>query len=392
MGGEIKILDKEQGERGTCFRFNVFLTACQPATGDIEEEGTYLSNDRFPSDIHHRFGMHVRSLPPRSEASHVILLLAGKERTKVTKRLIKSFGLKVSIVKRSKDLFHVLERIKQKMGLSQFSSPEISVVDTMHNSPSNNSNETSGTKDEHSSSLLIVIDANAASVSELCSVIANFRKDIQNSRCKFVWLENPVKRNDSKELEDKQMTPPCDHILSKPLHGSHLFRVLGLLPEFGGAFQSNFSEGKTEVTEEIHCSSQESGIQLEVRTTIVQKNDFEQMVIHKTDGEGSNKPLNGKNVLVVEDDRTLCMLSTTMLHKLGATIHVCENGKEAFDLVCKTLRNNKEGALPFDYIFMDCKVLFLTIYVFVAFKNEFRITFICQIPGSAHMDSFSLYL
>ncbi|KAK2974898.1 hypothetical protein RJ640_013754 [Escallonia rubra] len=30
MGGEIKIIEKEQGETGTCFRFHIFLTTCDP--------------------------------------------------------------------------------------------------------------------------------------------------------------------------------------------------------------------------------------------------------------------------------------------------------------------------------------------------------------------------
>ena len=80
-------------------------------------------------------------------------------------------------------------------------------------------------------------------------------------------------------------------------------------------------------------------------------------MVSENDQVGDNKALNGKNVLLVEDDRTLCMLAKTILYKLRATLHVCENGKEALDLVETTLKN--KASLPFDYIFMNCKVLCL---------------------------------
>lgn len=78
MGGEIKIVDKDiQGERGSCFRFSVALTLRHPPT----------------TGIHRCFGMHLEANRPRSDASHVILFLAGEERRRVTKRLMQRFGL-----------------------------------------------------------------------------------------------------------------------------------------------------------------------------------------------------------------------------------------------------------------------------------------------------------
>ncbi|KAF7143306.1 hypothetical protein RHSIM_Rhsim05G0132700 [Rhododendron simsii] len=71
----------------------------------------------------------------------------------------------------------------------------------------------------------------------------------------------------------------------------------------------------------------------------------------------SESSLSGKRVLVVEDVEILCKLATTSLHKFGAIVDVCVNGKEAFDQVCKVLTDQRsEGqsqALPYDYIFMD---------------------------------------
>ncbi|GFP80347.1 histidine kinase cki1 [Phtheirospermum japonicum] len=350
MGGEIKIMDKEQGEKGTCFRFNVFLTAYHPAEGDTDEQLSYMND----TDIHRHFGMHFRSLPPRSDASHVVLFLAGEERGKISKRLLRSLGVKVLVVKRTVDFFHALERIKQTIeDPTQInSSSEICVVDTLHKSPSHHSSDglsSSDPKGELSSPILVVIDSNAAPVSELSPILASFRKEVQNVRCKFVWFENPVRRNEEPE-DEKTMTRLCDHVLTRPLHGSHLYRVLCLLPEFGGVFQTNLNPiGKSQ------CQT------VEVKTVQVPKN------------EGGQKPLNGKNILVVEDDITLCMLSTKLLSKLGATIHVCKNGKEALDLVSETLIYKMEGGLLFDYIFMDCRVSTTYYYnSFYFFKNYFK--------------------
>ncbi|GER49464.1 histidine kinase 1 plant [Striga asiatica] len=327
MGGEIKIVNKEHGQRGTCFRFNVFLIARDRTSGDIEEGiMSYANND--DGDIHSRFGMHFRSVPPKSDASHVILYIAGEARRKISKRLIRSFGLRVLAVKRTVDFHRALERIKQKA--DPMSSPET----FRESSP----------KEERPSSILVVIDSNAGPVSELSAALAGFRKEVQNAACKFVWLENLVKQNSSLG-DEKMIVRLCDHVLSRPLHGSHLYRVLGLLPEFGG---SSLLGGKTQITEDIHFYSKERKIQTaEVKIVRAPENEVESI---------EKKPLEGKNVLVVEDDNTLRMLSTKILGKLGANIQVCQNGEEALDLVCQRLKDGEEGGLPFDCIFMDCKM------------------------------------
>ncbi|KAL0357275.1 UNVERIFIED_CONTAM: Histidine kinase CKI1 [Sesamum calycinum] len=330
MGGEIKILDKEQGERGTCFRFNVFFIACHHIKCDIEEQGASTNTNAYgyPIDVHHLLG---GSLPPTRDGSRVILFLAGEERKRVSKRLIQSFGVKVLVVRNNQDLLYVLELIKKKRDLSLPSSETI-MVDTLQK-PSNNSNKSrplSSSSKRSSGLILIVIDAKATSVSELHPVLANFRKEVQN--CKFVWLENLVGRNN---FEDDKTPPPYDHILSKPLHGSQLYHVLGLLPEFGGSIQLNNPEDKTIMTPEVHHFSQGIRYSDQVITVPIQKNEVEQVVIHETNKESINEqlPLNGKNVLVVDDHKIQLKLSATVLRKLGASPHVCENGKDAYDLM-----------------------------------------------------------
>lgn len=179
--------------------------------------------------------------------------------------------------------------------------------------------------------ILIVVDACAGPFSKLNSVVANLKKETKNIQCKVVWLNNPFIR--AKSPEKNRPSLPCDHTLSKPFHGSSIRRVLGLLPEYGGIYQCS-SPISTEATQET------------------------QRAVHSS--TMSESTLSGKRVLVVEDVEILCKLATTNLHKLGAIVNVCVNGKEAFDRVCKVLGDQRsEGqsqALPYDYIFMDCEV------------------------------------
>lgn len=85
--------------------------------------------------------------------------------------------------------------------------------------------------------------------------------------------------------------------------------------------------------------------------------------LHKSDSTICEKPLNGKRVLVVDDGACPRKLTVNNLHKLGATVEVCKDGKEALDEVVRILRaQTEEGrcrSLPYDFILMDCKVRLL---------------------------------
>ncbi|CAL5402062.1 unnamed protein product [Camellia sinensis] len=353
MGGEIKIVDKDPGERGTCFSFNIFLTTSHSLSTDNEkpEDNLTLNSEISLTDSHQHFGLHRRSPSPRSEGSHIVLLIAGEERRKVSKKVIENLGLKVSVAKQAKDLFHILKKAKHRLDLSQYSSSEKSELCTneyLSKSESGNSNSRGSNSKSSTSFILIVIDSSAGNFYELCSIVGNFKKDIPNPRCKVVWLENPVML--SRGHEEHGSAPPWDHILSKPFHGSRLYRVLGLLPEFGGMFQCNSHRFRIETDPKVENTRNEIG-----------EHSLKQIVM-ETDGEKrSERPLNGKKVLVVDNLKLLRMVVAAEIRKLGANVDVCENGKEAFDRVCKVLgdQRREEGdsqALPYDYIFMDCEM------------------------------------
>ncbi|KAH0928838.1 hypothetical protein HID58_014565 [Brassica napus] len=331
MGGEIRIIDKAMGEKGTCFQFNVLLSAAsesQVSRQDTEE------GEHMPWAIKTSSGgsMSIRNMSPRlhnwlssspkQERSRVVLLMKDGERRRVTEKHIKSLGIKVTVVKRWEHLIHVLERVsgfsrQGSMGRNESlssSSRELPLIgmdgiDSRSQTPKR-------TRHGFSPALLVVIDAETGHFPELYDIVEQFRRGLHHGlSCKVVWLND---RGQGSERGDIS----C----SKPLHGSCLNRVLKMLPEFGG-------------TEP------------------------------KEDKQGAFKPsedelLSGKRVLLVDDDRITSSIATIKLKKMGASeVKQCYNGKEAVRLVSEwlTQREHGEGGssevlLPLDYIFMDCQM------------------------------------
>ncbi|XP_052170489.1 histidine kinase CKI1-like [Diospyros lotus] len=378
MGGEIKIVDKEPGERGTRFRFNIFLATSQPFPADIEEPGDHISIniDSPPADSHQNFPL-IRC--PQSDRSHVVLVIAGDERRRISRRFIESYHIKVSTCKRGKDLSYILNKLKYKLDSSQ-SSPEKNQSRVIDNTTASGSNSgancsSSGTKLDgldHSAVLnyrkcssrgssnlvLIILDAASESFLELCSIVENFKKCMVDSLCKVVLLENPVTR--TKARKEAKSVLQFDYFVSKPFHGSYLKQVLGLLPEFGSWNQCNSPIITSETIQDV-----ESSVPPNATTDSAASSGAQQAVIHEYEHDHDhlrrgNKPLNGKNVLIVEDQQILRKLATVFLSKLGAIVETCCDGKEAFDRVCKVLgdqmRDGHPQTLPYDYIFMDCEM------------------------------------
>jgi len=50
MGGDIRIIDKEPGERGTCFNINIKLPTYEAESADAAEEFPGTHNDRCPAN------------------------------------------------------------------------------------------------------------------------------------------------------------------------------------------------------------------------------------------------------------------------------------------------------------------------------------------------------
>ncbi|GAV87479.1 Response_reg domain-containing protein/HisKA domain-containing protein/HATPase_c domain-containing protein, partial [Cephalotus follicularis] len=371
MHGEIRIVEKEPGERGCRFKFNIFLTACEPELADSDEESPRMNND---NGFHQHFQL-FRAPSPKPDGSHVVLLILGDERKRVLKKCIENLNIKVTIMKQGKNLHQELERIKRKLDSPRHShsgKPESSSVE--YKSRSGSVDYGSGGNDGHliikdgnehvlphfkksnsrslSGFTILVIDTDAGEFSELSSAVANFRKDIPGSIYKVVWLCNPFKRNGDEE----RLALPCDCVVNKPLHGSRLYQVIGLLRK--ETSMNNIMKLK------IGATAQEVQNSLESNCPVVeapkpsnsQDNSPQKIVMHA----GDEKNLNGKKILLVEDFEIMCMLTTASLRKLGANVEVCKNGKEAVDQMCKVFSVLREMGystpLPYDYILMDCEM------------------------------------
>lgn len=434
MGGDIEIVDKENGERGTCFRFNVFLAIREASANDNNTQGDkdLAGGDSAAGDTQLQHmnltvkapspSLSIRTNSPRlnilspgsrHEGSHVVLLIANEERRRIAQKFMENLGINVSAVSRWERLHSTLKRLKSKFGSihSPHSSLGKSDLSSRSDSESASFKEVplsamEGT--EHKlqgykrrgapSFILLVIDATAGPFLELFNIVAEFRRELQ-CNCKVVWLDKPTSRSINFDgLEDETMDPN-DDVLLKPFHGSRLYKVIKLLPEFGGvqskshgkasrdAGSSSYSKhpyrtgksrskaGRHEIQEEGSSSSEHSRRDIMPNASVLLKTGnssgegpssrYKQTEIEEEDGETSQaqKPLRGKKILVADDSMMLRRVAEINLRHLGATVEACENGEAALQLVRSGLKDQRDlGAphiLPYDYILMDCEVVTL---------------------------------
>ncbi|MBA0728949.1 hypothetical protein Golax_022512 [Gossypium laxum] len=215
--------------------------------------------------------------------------------------------------------------------------------------------------------ILLVIDVNAESFSELWRIVAEFRRGLHSTCCKVIWLDKPT----SPCIDPKRLDPD-DEILLQPFHGSRLHRVIKLLPEFGNLSQgiSSSSESSkhpysktrlrsTQLNDEIQeyvSSSDEryskqgpsSPTLVHTRGRLKSKRKNEDSA-ESSDGE---MPLFGKRILIAEDNKMLSILAITTATQLGADVEHCENGNEALERVCNGLKAQRN----YDYVLMDCEM------------------------------------
>ncbi|GAB2212888.1 hypothetical protein Drorol1_Dr00020889 [Drosera rotundifolia] len=77
-----------------------------------------------------------------------------------------------------------------------------------------------------------------------------------------------------------------------------------------------------------------------------------------TQGQSTVDSLEGKQVVIAEDNQVLRTLANGTVSQLGASVVLCQNGSEALKLVCEGLKKETGhfAKLPFDYILMDCEM------------------------------------
>lgn len=385
MGGEIGIVDKDIGEKGTCFKFNIFLAVGEIDSNninaredDIESNGGYISS----VSVQHSAGSSTRAFTsPKQETSHVVLFIQSETRQQILQKFMETWGVKVSSVKEWEQLPYTLKRVKQKMNGSYSSQSDsssslsravsrdnsknvpLSALDGTDQIPPPLNRRTNLKKNSPNFTLL-VIDTSGGPFRELSRAVAEFKRDLHDTCCRVIWIDKPGALGNihSKGL-DKDKMPSSDLIISKPFHGSRLHHAIMLLPEFGGTFRGNsISPGRGKQNPECQ-GSEKSSYGRGKGSLVVQKG-----VEIEEEEEGSKKPLGGKRILVAEDNVVLRKVAVANVTALGAMVESCENGKKALELVCKGLSDQArklDGAaaittgsslLPYDYILMDCEV------------------------------------
>ncbi|CAH9082594.1 unnamed protein product [Cuscuta epithymum] len=322
MGGEIGIVDKEIGERGACFRFNLFLKIHPPNNLRQDIESQYGS--RSHPHNYYQCSSSSKVQGQSTLSSQVVLFIQSEERSEVVRRFLEFHGVKVSVINKGyTQLSQTLKKIRRKLstysknGLSHSSSSS-SLSSSRSRAKEAPTCASDGTQD---TVVLIIIDKRAGPFPEVSRAIAEFQRQLHQGFAKVVWIDMSSAHDTSTDI-----------VLSKPLHGSRLPQILELLPEFAP------TKGEIQVA--------------------IDKEEYEDDECGPSTRGGLvalNKPLQGKRLLIVEDtplQRKICM---AVVSQLGAQSYTCDNGAEAIRLVYEALQS-QDTQLPFDYIIMDCEV------------------------------------
>ena len=388
MHGEIGIIEKDIGEKGSCFRFNISLTICEnvaESTKEYEDENTdMMISSTSQSSV-------LTPSPSKVEAgSYVVLLIQNNERRRMSQKFMESLGIRVLAAKWPNQLHRYLKKIQRKWRSSSnkfdfgieteysskssashnscnfdvpFSSTAMDGADYVRSLFRSKTNHLRGM----TSSLgfvLMVIDANSGTFQELSEAVNEFRNSLQNAWCRVVWLANPVMPHgvSFSSREKGLMLDPDDIIKCKPFHGSRLYEVIRLLPEFGGPLPKRRVGPSASLRVSINISEACNALPRDHDDQITKPNQCE-IQEHSVTSISEIKPLSGKKVLVVDDTRLLRQLAKHCVEKLGGTVEQCENGEEALKLVSNGLSNQRKQhgsnhmRLPYDYILMDCEVI-----------------------------------
>lgn len=184
----------------------------------------------------------------------------------------------------------------------------------------------------------------------------------------LIWLEN---------LHSHRMDfsgfDPEDVIIKKALHGTRLFKVVRLLPEYGGTFQVGskvvsqapsssrywlHTDAESDISSspiQYHDQSHNNVGSTSRNSPVGQDHPLPHRETHEHDNRYPSTFLSGKKFLIAEDDKLVSYLVMRTLLKEGATVKLCQNGREALDVVHKDLVNQRKH--EYDYVLMDCQVI-----------------------------------
>ncbi|XP_021762232.1 histidine kinase CKI1-like [Chenopodium quinoa] len=424
MGGDIEIVNKANGEQGTCFKFNIFLIVQDECLDNPRQE---LTEHR---EINSGSGLSTCVRSPRGDKSLVILLIKNDARRRMVHRYMESLGVNLKVLSHGKQLSPNLKKIKSMLIEPQYNNSSSGRSDTSppRGACLSSNSERSGrgwsklnplsTMDDTNEVLpvykrstirgsvnciLLVIDCNVGdNFQKMQRSVSEFRKDLYMTCIKVVWLDRPdTRRAHFQGLQDESL-PLTDLIISEPLHGSRLLRIIRLLPEFGGDSIRSPSYGRSKrsniaILSNTHSNTEEdigesSSGEIKLarkrrslkfttcRDNFANEQDIPQVLRSSSSEKSSSmtkttqtgeiqevpsnvdiqkSPLEGKKILIVEDHLLQRKLAETSVKRLGAETQTCGNGEEALEVVCKALSDQpsaKPLKFPYDFIIMDCQM------------------------------------
>ncbi|XP_071724770.1 histidine kinase CKI1-like [Rutidosis leptorrhynchoides] len=361
MGGEIGIKDKEIGNAGTCFRFNIYLPVPETSVNDFIESG-----EESTSSCRLNF---LQRKAYNEASSNVVILMENGERRRVLQKFLESLEINISVVTDWEKLPSTVRKLKSKWHYA-IGSPSSGKLE-IGRSPSETSSSRSrdvplSTMDGIdqkilfyrrrgglSSFLILIIDISVGPQLQLQRIVTDFLSGLQTNSYTVVWLNNS--KPNSHEVIELEKFNPRDDVLLKPLHGLRLYHhVIKHLPEFGGV-ESRETPSKSEQKENIRDNSSSSSGKITQRPgkQILYQGEIEEInnnssyeesswnkVLHfspmKTPsrsesllGGQSDKPFAGKRILVAEDDIVIAKLAERKISQLGANVELCGNGEES---------------------------------------------------------------
>lgn len=364
MDGDIGIQEKQPGERGSCFMFNIFLKSIDASNNT--EEG--LDSCKIPIlNRLHSFSSTTRSKVQSNmhamaisqgivDGIQSLIVIRSAETRRILKDWMRSLGVMVSVTLQPEKMYAVLRKMMYNYNISESDDPSFS--------SSGEDSEFSGSKDENNRAspvgikdvskkssikgshkyLLVILDLSFENISGMHKFVACLPKSTHYfHKYKVICLTDST-------ASHSQI--PCDLMLYKPLHGSRFFKILELMQEFR---QKN-GEQKPEISQEFNKTNE-----LEKRTLLnsayTQQNNF---VVFRDENE--REPLKGMKILLVEDTLILQKIAVKLLSRSGAIVRFVDNGFEALNVVKIVLKETShisEGSskhLPFDFILMDCEM------------------------------------
>ncbi|KAL5660450.1 hypothetical protein ACJX0J_027575, partial [Zea mays] len=354
MGGEISIKDKEPGERGTCFAFNVLLKISEMQQPQDIEEGPSVPSGTLNLASAFQEANNFKGV-------HCILYVRGYETRRIMQTWMESIGVKVWLVPQAKFIGSTLEKVRSNsttiIAMDYNNADRCFSFKEKVNQLRNNTGIRRVSLGGIPSGILIVIDVSGGETEEIFQEMAKLARIKHQAPCKVVLLKDiKTPSNDLRKLKDLG----CDLVLRKPVHGSRLFTLLMTLRDL--QVSNAQAQSSHVVGPGIAGNSQQHGLPDVVVPCVQETNASTELAscLAQEQKPEDDKPLSGMQILLAEDTLVLQTIQKKVLNQLGALVTVAQNGAVAVNLLREALEQanaSKEDivSLPYHVILMDCQ-------------------------------------